>query len=298
MRRLATSAAPPQIELGPTLTTLSATLQAATRRLAGISDSPRLDAEILLALATGKPRTHFRAWPEKPLGEAEEQIFHKLLEQRLQGRPVAHITGSREFWSREFLVTPDVLIPRPETELLVELALERVTPGQAARIADLGTGSGAVAVTLALELPAAAVTALDLSPAALKIAAENAARLGAHNIRFVLSDWFDALPSAEAFDLIVSNPPYIAGQDPHLGQGDVRFEPRLALVSGADGLDAIRHIIDTAPKRLAPGAWLLFEHGYDQAEAARSLLRKAGFEAVASFEDLQGHGRVSGGRKP
>jgi len=248
-------------------------------------------------LATGKTRTHFRAWPEKQLTDAEEEAFQKLLEQRLQGRPVAHLTGSREFWSREFLVTPDVLIPRPETELLVELALERIPAGLAASIADLGTGSGAVAISLALERPDAAVTALDLSPAALDIARQNADRLGACNVRFIASDWFAALPASEHFDLIVSNPPYIAANDPHLGQGDVRFEPMLALASGPDGLDAIRHIVQQAPQRLSSDGWLLFEHGFEQAEAARELLRAAGFAEVGSFADLQGHGRVSGGRK-
>lgn len=248
-------------------------------------------------MATGKTRTHFRAWPEKKLTEEEEKIFHGFLEQRLHGRPVAHITGSREFWSREFLVTPDVLIPRPETELLVELALERIPAGLAASVADLGTGSGAVAITLALERPNAAVTALDLSPAALDIARQNAARLGAGNVRFLQSDWFATLPACERFDLIVSNPPYIAENDPHLGQGDVRFEPALALASGPDGLDAIRHIVRQAPERLKPGGWLLFEHGFEQAEAARELLQAAGFAEVGSFADLQGHGRVSGGRK-
>lgn len=249
-----------------------------------------------MGLATGKPRVHFRAWPEKHLADEEQSLFQSLLEQRLQGRPVAHITGVREFWSREFLVTPDVLIPRPETELLVELALERVPAGLAADIADLGTGSGAVAVTLALERPNARLTALDLSPAALEVARRNADRLGAGNVRFLESDWFAALPAGEAFDLIASNPPYIAEEDPHLSQGDVRFEPPAALASGPDGLDAIRRIVREAPTRLKPGGWLLFEHGYDQSQAAQALLAAAGFREVASFADLQGHLRVSGGR--
>jgi len=279
------------------LTTIIATLRRATAQLAAISDSPRLDAEVLLSLATGKTRTHFRAWPEKNLSEAERQGFQSLLSQRLQGRPVAHITGSREFWSRDFQVTADTLIPRPETELLVELALERIPQGQPASLLDLGTGSGAIAVTLALERPEATVSALDSSPAALDIAKANAARLGAKNIRFLLSDWFAALPSCESFDLIVSNPPYIAEDDPHLAQGDVRFEPLSALASGPDGLADIRRIILEAPGRLKPGGWLLLEHGYDQAEAVRALLCAAGLDDVESFQDLQGHGRVSGGRK-
>lgn len=190
-----------------------------------------------------------------------------------------------------------MLIPRPETELLVELALERIQQGQPVHILDLGTGSGAIAITLALELPQATVTALDLSSDALNIARQNTARLGADNIRFHISDWFAALPSSVRFDLIASNPPYIAEDDPHLAQGDVRFEPRQALTSGPDGLDDIRRIILAAPHWLKPGGWLMFEHGYDQATAARALLAAEGFTDVESFQDLQGHGRVSGGRK-
>jgi release factor glutamine methyltransferase len=249
----------------------------------------------LLAQATGKTRTYFRAWPEKLLTEAEETLFQNLLAQRLRGQPIAYITGIREFWSREFIVTPDVLIPRPETELLIELVLKRIPPKQPAQIADLGTGSGAIAITLALELPNTHITALDISPAALNIAEQNAARLGSDNIRFLQSDWFAALPCDERFDLIVSNPPYIAETDPHLQQGDVRFEPLSALSSGSDGLDAIRLIVRAASARLKPGGWLLFEHGWDQAESARALLAGAGFQTIESFADLQGHLRASGG---
>ena len=278
-------------------TTIADTLQAAANKLGEVSDSPRLDAEVLLAMATGKNRTHFRAWPAKSLTDLEDSTFQGLLEKRLAGHPIAHLTGTREFWSREFIVTPDVLIPRPETELLVELALRlnSTTLHPMIQIADLGTGSGAIAIALALELRRAAITALDLSPAALSVAAENATRLGASNIRFILSDWFAALPITERFDLIVSNPPYIAEYDPHLQQGDIRFEPSLALASGPDGLDAIRRIVNEASSRLNPGGRLLFEHGYDQADRVVELLRTAGFEKIESFPDLQGHVRVSGG---
>ena len=278
------------------LTTLSILLYAASNKLEEISDSPRLDAELLLSLVTGKPRTYFRAWPEKQVTPSEEASFHRLLEQRQVGHPIAHLTGTREFWSREFIVTPDVLIPRPETELLIERALKLIPTDRPAQIADLGTGSGAIAVTLALELPKAFITALDLSPAALAIATVNAKRLGANNVRFIQSDWFAALPLNQRFDLIVSNPPYIAENDPHLTQGDVCFEPILSLTSGPDGLDAIRHIVNEAPSRLNHSGWLLFEHGYDQAGRAGELLHQAGFEEVACFADLQGHGRMSGGR--
>ena len=309
--------------------TIATALQTATEKLGRLSHSPRLDAEILLSLATGKTQTHFRAWPEKHLSVEEQSHFQNLLEQRLIGHPIAYLTGTREFWSREFMVTPNVLIPRPETELLVELALQLIdgmgtkatfdcshhdplpagdgvlsrfassdTPKpRVIQIADLGTGSGAIAITLGLELTQAAITALDLSHAALALAEQNASRLGANNIRFMQSDWFSALPAQEHFDLIVSNPPYIAENDPHLQLGDVRFEPSLALSSGPDGLDAIRRIVNDAPNRLKPGGWLIFEHGYEQADKSRELLQAAGFEDVASFPDLQAHLRVSGGTR-
>jgi release factor glutamine methyltransferase len=278
------------------MTSLFTALSQAQNTLTDITDSPRLEAEILLSLAINKPRTHLRAWPDKLLATEQENQFNQLLEQRLQGRPIAYIVGHREFWSREFLVTADVLIPRPETELLVELALERMPANQTLRIADLGTGSGAIAITLALERPLTKVMALDYSSTALTIAKQNASRLQAKNIEFLQSDWLSTLPCSAQFDLIVSNPPYIAENDPHLTQGDVRFEPRLALTSGAEGLDAIRQIIQQAPSYLVKGGWLLFEHGYDQADAAQALLRAAGFYNVASFRDWQGHWRVSGGQ--
>ena len=276
--------------------TIAELLADAALALGSVSESPRLDAEVLLSKATSKTRTYFRAWPEKMLSQQEEADFLGLLEKRMCGHPIAHLTGTREFWSKEFMVSANVLIPRPETELLVELALKLMPPGQPAHIADLGTGSGAIAVTLALELPKANITALDISTGALQIAEANAARLGARNVRFVHSDWFADLPSEERFDLIVSNPPYIAEGDPHLTQGDVRFEPRLALTSGPDGLGAIRRIVKEAPIRLNPGGWLLFEHGYDQAGRAGELLLADGFAEVDSFADLQGRFRVSGGR--
>jgi len=279
----------------PVPTTASA-LSQATEGLAAISGSPRLDAEILLAHITGKNRSHFRAWPEKELAPEEAAEFWRLVGQRREGVPIAYLIGLREFWSREFEVSPEVLIPRPETELLVEQALTIIPPDRAARILDLGVGSGAIAITLALERPLAEVSALDLSPAALAVAQRNAARHRAGDVRFLHSDWFGALPHDKCFDVIVSNPPYIAETDPHLSRGDVRFEPALALSSGADGLNDIRRIVRQAPAHLVSGGWLLIEHGYDQAEAVRGLLQQTGFEAVASHADLQGHRRVSGGR--
>jgi release factor glutamine methyltransferase len=215
---------------------------------------------------------------------------------RAAGEPVAYLLGLREFYGRDFAVTPDVLIPRPETELLVDIAVEKVGADGTVNILDLGTGSGCLAVTLALELPLARVTAVDVSPAALDVAHGNAARLGAR-VAFVASDWFAALPPAR-YDLIVANPPYIAAGDPHLAQGDLRFEPAGALTDHADGLAAIRRIVMAAPHWLVPGGWLFFEHGYDQAAAVHALLADAGFAAIEQRRDLAGIVRASGGRRP
>jgi release factor glutamine methyltransferase len=224
---------------------------------------------------------------------AAEQAFAALAERRRQGAPIAYILGVREFYGLEFGVTPAVLIPRPETELLVELALERIPEAAAARVLDLGTGSGAIAVALAHERRQARVTAVDVDYAALTVARANAKRHGA-SVRFFCGDWFGALPG-ESFDLIASNPPYVAAADPHLAMGDVRFEPQRALVGGADGLDCIRAIVARAGAHLRPGGWLLFEHGYDQAEACRALLLAQGYKEVQSWPDLAGIARVSGG---
>lgn len=272
-------------------------LDEAAGELAQSSDTARLDAEVLLAHVTGRSRSHFRAWPEKPLTSSEQFAFWRLVGQRQKGIPVAYLTGTREFWSREFVVNPGVLIPRPETELLVELALARLPRGRCVSILDMGSGSGALAITLALEWPRARVTAIDLSPDALAVARENAAMHRADNVQFLQSDWFSALQAHERFDLIVSNPPYIRENDIHLSQGDVRFEPTMALASGPSGLNDIRRIVLDAPKHLLDRGWLFIEHGYDQAVAARGLLRQAGFTEVDSYRDLQGHWRVTGGRR-
>ncbi len=255
----------------------------------------RLEAQILLCHVIQQPRAYLAAHDRDPLPPDQAAVFDALLQRRLQGEPIAYILGEREFYSLAFKVTPAVLIPRPETELLVELALERLPAGRSVRVLDLGTGSGAVAVTLALYRPKTEVVAVDQSVAALEVARENAQRLGAGNLRLIQSDWFSAL-DGEKFDLIVSNPPYIAAADPHLTQGDVRFEPPAALASGVDGLEDIRTIIRGASAHLKPGGWLLFEHGYDQAAACRELLTQAGFEQVASAADLAGIARVSYGR--
>jgi release factor glutamine methyltransferase len=279
------------------VSTIAQALSRAAQSLGAASDSPRLDAEVLLCHLMGKDRSHLRAWPEAVLAADLESRFQGLVARRLEGLPIAYLTGSREFWSREFQVSPAVLIPRPETELLVELALARLPGNRPLHIADLGTGSGIIAITLALELPAAEVVGVDISDAALDLARVNAMKLGANRVKFRNSDWFEGL-SGESFDLIAANPPYIANADPHLKQGDVRFEPRSALSAGPDGLRDIRRIVQDARAHLVPGGWLLMEHGYDQAAEVRALLSAAGYTEAGSFPDLQGHLRVSGGRRP
>ena len=233
------------------------------------------------------------AHAEEGASALDEQDFEALAGRRRQGEPIAYLLGQREFYGLDFTVGPAVLIPRPETELLVQLALDRIPAGKPVRVLDLGTGSGAIAVTLATQRPKAEVTAVDFDKAALAMARENAERHGAA-VKFLASDWFSALPG-ERFDLILSNPPYVASDDPHLASGDVRFEPRSALAGGRDGLDCIRAIVVQAKAHLRPGGWFLFEHGYDQAEASRSLLAAQGYALVQSWQDLAGIGRVSGG---
>lgn len=273
----------------------------------------RIEARMLLARALGDVS---HAWliahegDATPVGRQAE--FDTLLQRRLAGEPIAYILGEREFFGLNFKVTPAVLIPRPETELLVELALKHLpSPGLAAtlsrerkrgwgrgcefRVLDLGTGSGAIALTIAHARPDVEVTAVDASQQALEVARENMLRLNLKNVHLLRSDWFSAL-DCQRFDMIVSNPPYIAAGDAHLAQGDLRFEPASALASGPDGLDDIRHIVAAAPGHLRSGGWLLFEHGYDQAAQARELLQQGGFSAVFSTRDLGGIERVSGGR--
>lgn len=258
------------------------------------SGLPLLEARMLLERVLGKSHAWLIAHAQEAAGPEAERAFAGLVERRLQGEPIAYILGVREFYGLEFLVTPAVLIPRPETELLVELVLARIPENAAARVLDLGTGSGAIAVVLAKQRPQARVTAVEVDYAALVVARANAKRHGV-SVRFFCGDWFGAL-AGESFDLIVSNPPYVAAADPHLAAGDLRFEPQRALVGGADGLDCIRAIVANAGAHLRPGAWLLFEHGYDQAEACRALLEAEGYREVQSWLDLAGIPRVSGGR--
>ena len=261
------------------------------------SREARIEAQALLGHALGQPRSWLLAHDTDELSPDREQRCRELLERRLGGEPVAYILGEREFFGLGFRVTPAVLIPRPDTELLVELALERIPQDAAVRVLDLGTGSGAVAVTLAKLRPRAQVVGVDASAPALAVAAENGRRHGAANLILQQGDWFSGL-EGERFQLIVSNPPYIAADDAHLGQGDLRFEPASALASGPDGLDDIRRIAAAAPEHLEAGGWLLFEHGWDQAPRCRKLLAASGFTEVGSAADLAGTERVSYGRRP
>ena len=252
-----------------------------------------LENRILLCHALQLPRVALITQAERALTSEEAGTLAGLVQRRLDGEPIAYIVGEREFFGLPFRVSPAVLIPRPDTELIVELALTRLAPR--ARLLDMGTGSGAIAVALAHTRPDATVTALDVSDAALDIAQANAAANGAR-VRFLRSDWYAAL-GEERFDLIASNPPYIASGDRHLSEGDLRFEPTGALTDHADGLSALRIIVDGACAHLEPGGWLLLEHGYDQAEAVRALLAARGFTEVQSWRDLAGIERVSGGRR-
>jgi release factor glutamine methyltransferase len=254
-----------------------------------------LEMRMLLCFVTGVTRTTLAAWPERVLGAEELVRLEALVGRRVAGEPMAYLIGRREFFGREFSVDRRVLIPRPETELLVELALQRLPPQ--GRVLDLGTGSGVIAVSLACERPDLQVDATDVCAQALEVARGNAQQLGA-KVRFLESNWLSAFSTGERFDLIVSNPPYITANDPHLQNGDLRFEPLAALTDRADGLSALRTIIAGAPLHLASEAWLLLEHGYDQAQAVRTLLSEAGLNEVQSWTDLAGIERVSGGRGP
>lgn len=260
------------------------------------ADSARIEVQMLLQRVLGIARASLLAHPERVMNGEEAATYRALLQRRLGGEPIAYILGTREFFGLDLAVTPATLIPRPDTELLVELALERITRG-GMRVLDMGTGSGAIALAIAHQCRDAEVWACDASPAALHVALANAHRLAITHVKLVESDWFAAL-SGQRFDLVVSNPPYIAAGDGHLAQGDVRFEPASALVSGADGLDDIRRIVAQAGAHLAKNGWLLLEHGYDQAERVRALLQVAGFTAVFSARDLAGIERCSGGRMP
>jgi release factor glutamine methyltransferase len=271
--------------------TARALLVEGARVLSG--DEARRDAELLLMHALGVDRAWLYAHADDSIDAAGVARFDELVARRAAGAPMAYLIGQREFWSLDLRVTPDVLIPRPETELLVELALQKIPQGEKLDLADLGTGSGAIALALARERPHAQVLATDASAAALAVARSNAQRLGIANIDFAHGDWCAAL-GERTFDVIVSNPPYIAASDAHLTQGDLRHEPRAALASGVDGLDAIRHIVRTASANLKTGGWLLLEHGHDQGTAVSELFAQSGFVESFTARDLEARERVSG----
>jgi len=259
------------------------------------NDSARLDAEILLALTLQKPRTWLYTWPEHIPSLPEQHMYLDLLRRRQSGEPVAYLTHRREFFGLELKINHHVLVPRPETETLVQCVLDVLADNSAARIADLGTGSGAVALALASQKPQARIVATDASSDALALARENAERLGIDNVTFMAGDWLVPL-SGLTFDLIASNPPYIAEDDPHLSRDGVRFEPKPALVSGKDGLDAIRQLVTESPACLETGGWLMIEHGFDQGEAVRGLFTEVGFIDVVTHRDLGGNERVTIGK--
>ncbi|WP_339344056.1 peptide chain release factor N(5)-glutamine methyltransferase [uncultured Alcanivorax sp.] len=272
---------------------IDAALRDARSRL---SDSPSaaLDADLLLCHVLGKPRSYLFTWPERELSTAQQADFTSLLGRRVAGEPVAHLVGEREFFGHLFRVTADTLIPRPDTETLVEKALSLDVPAEA-RVVDLGTGTGAIGVSLALARPDWHVTLVDLSEAALQVAADNAHRLGAA-VTCLQGSWLSPCP--RPFDLIVSNPPYIEESDHHLDEGDVRFEPRSALVAPNNGLADLAAITQQAAGKLVAGGWLLLEHGFEQGEAVRTLLTQAGFVQVGTAQDLGGNDRVSFGQHP
>lgn len=274
---------------------LAGLLGRARRRLAGLP-AGQLEAEVLLAHVLGVNRAWLFAHPEREIPADEAAAFTRLLARRERGEPLAYLTGTREFWSISFRVTPDVLIPRPETELLVETALRHIPEGADWRVADLGTGCGAVAIAVAVERPRCEVHATDRSGAALRIAGINVNALAPGRVKLHLGSWME--PLTGRFRAILSNPPYVAGDDPHLREGDCRFEPREALTPGGDAMAAIRHIAEHAPPCLEPGGLLAFEHGFDQGEAARSLLLALGYRDVGTVRDLEGRERVTLGLRP
>jgi release factor glutamine methyltransferase len=267
-------------------------LQTIARELGSTSPTSRLDAEVLVMHVCGLDRSGLIAQGHSALTHDQQYRLEKLLARRRQGEPIAYITGTREFWSLEFTVSPATLIPRPETELLVEKALTHIPRQAVWTIADLGTGCGAIALALAKERPRCRIIATDISPAALEVARSNAAKFNLTHVEFREGSWFEPLAGMK-LDMLVSNPPYVRANDPHLEQGDVRFEPEQALAAGPEGLDAIRQIALSAREHLNPAARLLFEHGWDQAAAIRQLLHRLGYRNIVCHRDLGGQDRIT-----
>jgi release factor glutamine methyltransferase len=281
----------------PNAPSIGQALAATTARLTGLPDgSPRLEAEILIGEVTGLDRARILAWPEAALASDAQQRLAALVERRSRGEPIAYILGHRGFWTLDLAVTPETLIPRPETELLVELALARLPDEAPLLVADLGTGSGAIAAALASERASWTLIATDRSIAALSVTRTNARRLRLANLQVLAADWLTPFAPG-TLDAVLSNPPYVRCGDPHLTRGDLRYEPRCALAAGPDGLDAIRRIAAAAPSRLKPGGLLALEHGWDQGFAVRDLLGQAGLTGAETVCDLAGHERVTLARR-
>jgi release factor glutamine methyltransferase len=275
--------------------TLAVAIENARQTLAATSPTPRLDAEILVGHVSGAARTDVVAHADSRLTDSAHRELARLVARRRRGEPIAYLVGHREFWSLDLRVSADTLIPRPETELLVERALARIPASVAWSVVDLGTGCGAIALAIACERPRLKVIATDRSEAALAVARANAERLGVANIQFLAGDWLAPLDD-RCVEMIVSNPPYVRADDPHLLKGDVRFEPRAALIGGPNGMEAIRHIVTNARTRLSRGGWLLLEHGFDQGDDVRALLAGENYKRARSYKDLAGHERVAEAR--
>ncbi len=279
--------------MSPPALTIGEALTAASARLAGLPDgSPRLEAELLLGQVTGLDRARILAWPDAPLAIDARRRLARLVERRSRGEPIAYILGCQGFWTLDLQVTPDTLIPRPETELLVEIALARLPADAPLLVADLGTGSGAIAAAVASERPVWTLIAADRSIAALHVARANARRLQLTNLQTLAGSWLAPF-APQSLDAVLSNPPYVRADDPHLTRGDLRYEPRSALAAGPDGLDAIRRIAAAAPSRLKPGGLIALEHGCDQGAAVRELLVQAGLIGAQTAQDYAGHQRVT-----
>lgn len=271
------------------------TLQQAITTLAESSPTAELDAQVLLTFVLDCNTAHLAAWPEKNLTTKQSALYQQLVLKRLHGTPVAHLTGTREFWSSEFLVNDSTLIPRPETETLIEFILEKFANIKDLKLLDMGTGTGAIAISLAKEKPHWQISASDVSEQALQLAAENKQKLQA-DITLINSNWFDHITETN-FDIIISNPPYIRSDDPHLSQGDVRFEPASALVSGKTGMDDIEHLCQHAVNHLTKNGWLIIEHGYNQKQLVANAFEASGYTEITQRKDLSGHTRMTAGKR-
>lgn len=275
--------------------TIQEVLAVANEQLRSVSESPSLDAELLLSSVLNKPRSFFYTWPEKAISQQEYESFINLIKQRVHGKPIAYLTGYKEFWSLELNVTKDVLIPRAETELLVEQALAKFENNETIKVADLGTGSGAIALALAYERSNWEISATDLSNSALNVAKENAKKLKISNVKFFQGHWLAALPKVK-FNMLISNPPYIANDDIYLQRQVIQFEPREALIAQQQGLSDLFYLIEQSKQYLQASGWLLLEHGFQQGTAIREFLKKQNYKDIRTYKDLNHHERVTEAR--